>query len=147
MSVSPFVLDPAEVPEEAWLDPAKGLVTWRTLLSADRTSSEGLTLGIAEVTEPADGVTRVHRHLQAESYHVLAGHGVIQIDGAEHPLAPGTTAFIPGGVWHGARAVGRDPLRLLYVFAADSFADIVYEFPPEAGGVDRLSTSRERPSA
>ncbi len=132
MSIRPFIARPDEVAEEAWRDPARGLVTWRTLLSADRTPSEGLTVGVAEVTEPADGVTRLHRHAQAEAYHVLAGRGVIEIDGVEQPLAPGTTAFIPGGAWHGARAVGPEPLRLLYVFAADSFADIVYEFPEEA---------------
>ncbi len=128
MSLAPIVVCPGEAPEEAWNDPVRGLVTWRTLISGDRTPSEGLTVGVAEVGEPADGVTRLHRHADHEVYHVLAGRGVIEIDGVERPLSPGDTAFIPGGAWHGARAVGPEPLRLLYVFAADSFAGIVYEF-------------------
>lgn len=36
--------------------------------------------------------------------------------------------FIPGNVWHGARNTGTNVLRLLYVFATDSFADVYYEF-------------------
>ncbi len=146
MSARPFVVSPSEVPQEAWTDPVRGLVTWRTLLGGDRSPTEGLTLGVAEVSEPADGVTRLHRHAQAEAYYVLAGRGVIEIDGAEHPLAPGTTAFIPGGAWHGARALGPEPLSLLYVFAADSFADVVYEFPePAPAGVGGSTATPSRP--
>ena len=47
----------------------------------------------------------------------------------EHALRPGSSVFIPGDVWHGARNTGHDVLRLLYVFAADSFSDVNYVFP------------------
>jgi quercetin dioxygenase-like cupin family protein len=129
MQAEGFVIEERDVREEAWTDPLRALVTWRTLISGDRTPTHGLTLGVAEVVEHTGSEARLHRHAQAEVYYVLSGQGVLHIDGARHRLAPGTTAFIPGGAWHAALGVGPEPLRLLYVFAADSFADIVYEFP------------------
>ncbi len=125
----PHVVDEADAPLEAWNDPVRGVVTWRTLLSGDRTPTRGLTLGVAEVVEQVGAEARLHRHAQDEAYYVLSGEGVLNVDGVEHPLSAGSTAFIPGNAWHAARGVGTEPLRLLYVFPADSFADVVYEFP------------------
>jgi quercetin dioxygenase-like cupin family protein len=124
-----FVVDEADVPLEAWDDPVRGVVSWRTLLGGDRAPGRSLTLGVAEVTEQAGAEAKLHRHAQDEAYYILSGLGILDIDGVEHPLSPGATAFIPGYAWHAARAVGTAPLRLLYVFPADSFADIIYEFP------------------
>ena len=124
----PTVVYPEAVSDEAWDDPIRGKVSWRTLLSADRTPSEALTLGVAEVTRHGGGEFHLHRHAQAEAYYVLSGSGVLHVDGADYSLYPGVTAFIPGRAWHAARALGDEPLRLLYVFATDSFADVQYEF-------------------
>ena len=132
MPAAPFVSNEALSEVEGWNDPVRGVVSWRTLLSAGRTPSDSLTMGVAEVGEPGEGGFRLHRHAQSEAYYVLSGRGVISIAGAEHPLAPGDVAFIPGGALHGARGVGPEPLRLLYVFAADAFEDVVYEFPESA---------------
>jgi mannose-6-phosphate isomerase-like protein (cupin superfamily) len=129
MPPTPFVVHESQVPLEAWDDPARGSVTWRTLLSADRTPSDALTMGVAEVREAGGAGPALHRHAHAEAYFVLSGRGVLHIDGEEYPLAPGAAAFIPGGALHGAHGVGEAPLRLLYVFAADSFDQIRYEFP------------------
>ena len=52
----------------------------------------------------------------------------------ELPVATGSTVFVPGGVWHSARNTGDDVLRILYVFAADSFDDVVYEYLDGAPG-------------
>jgi mannose-6-phosphate isomerase-like protein (cupin superfamily) len=102
------------------------------LVSGDRTPSDGLTAGIAEVGEGDGGEPRLHRHAQAEIYHILAGRGVMRLEGERLELQAGDTVFIPGGAWHGARGVGREPLRLLYVLAADSFEEVIYEFPGPA---------------
>ena len=123
-----FIVNETAVPLEGWNDPVRGVVTWRTLLSGDRTPTEALTLGVAEVTERAGAEARLHRHAQAEAYYILSGRGILTVEGEERPLSPGTCAFIPGGAWHAARGIGAEPLRLLYVFAADSFDQIVYEF-------------------
>lgn len=129
MPSKPFVVHQATVALEGWNDPVRGVVTWRTLLSADRTPTGALTIGVAEVMEQAGMEARLHRHAQAEAYYILSGQGILTVEREEQPLSPGTCAFIPGGAWHAARGVGAEPLRLLYVFAADSFAQVVYEFP------------------
>jgi quercetin dioxygenase-like cupin family protein len=128
-SSQPYVVEERQRPVESWNDPVRGVVTWRTLLSGDRTPTDSLTLGVAELHAGDADSARLHRHAQAEAYYVLAGRGVLTIEDVDHPLAPGVTAFIPGGRLHGARAVGPEPLRILYVFAADSFDQIHYAFP------------------
>ena len=125
----PVVVQEADLPVEGWDDPARGAVTWRTLFSGDRTPTESLTQGVAELREGDPQAYRLHRHAHAETYYVLAGRGRLTIDGAEHALAPGVAAFIPGNALHGARAEGPEPLRILYTFAADAFAKVQYEFP------------------
>jgi mannose-6-phosphate isomerase-like protein (cupin superfamily) len=130
----PVVIDEANIPIEAWAEPGRAPVAWRTLISGDRTPSEGLTLGVSETPFAPEAPFTLHRHAQSEAYYVLSGEGVVSIDGVESALGPGVAVFIPGGALHGARALGVEPLRLLWVFAANAFEDVIYEFPDEAGG-------------
>jgi mannose-6-phosphate isomerase-like protein (cupin superfamily) len=123
-----FVVHEAACPHEGWDDALRGKVVWRTLLSGDRTPTSQLTLGVTEVGPGQPSPFHPHRHAQSEIYYVLSGEGIVNIAGEEHALRAGTSVFIPGGEWHGARNTGREPLRLLYVFAADSFGDVKYEF-------------------
>jgi len=132
VSPEPYVVHDSAPPLELWNDPVRGAVTWRTLFSGDRTPTEALTMGVAEVTPGAGQPLRIHRHAHPEAYYILSGHGVLRIDGIDHALSPGTAAFIPGGAPHGARALGDAPLRILYVFAADAFDQIEYSFPETA---------------
>ena len=62
-------------------------------------------------------------------YHFTSGVGVVRIDGVETAVRAGSTVFVPGMAWHGVRNTGDEPLRLFYVFAVDSFADVEYLFP------------------
>ena len=55
------------------------------------------------------------------------------IDGIDHAVRAGCAVFIPGNAWHGTRNTGSEVLRLLYVFAVDSIADVTYVFPDGAG--------------
>jgi mannose-6-phosphate isomerase-like protein (cupin superfamily) len=128
-AVAPYVVNASDPPLETWNDPIRGAVTWRTLISGDRAPTEAMTLGVAEVL-PADADrARPHRHAQPEIYYILSGEGVLRIDGVDHPLAPGTCAFVPGNALHGAWAVGGAPLRILYVFPTNSFDQVEYGFP------------------
>lgn len=116
---------------EAWTDPGRGLVQWWTLFSSDRTPSSQLTAGIAELPVGVPRPSRGHRHAHAELYYFVSGTGEVTVNGATHPVTTGDAVWIPGNAEHLAHNTGSEPLRLLYVFAADSFADIEYEFPGE----------------
>jgi quercetin dioxygenase-like cupin family protein len=128
----PVVVDEEACELEGWDDPTMGKVTWRTLLSADRTPTSSMTVGVAEIGPGQRHSFHPHRHQPPEIYYILAGEGVVSIDGVDHAVRPGAAVFIPGDAWHGARNTGSEVLRLLYVFAVDSFADVTYVFPDPA---------------
>ena len=125
----PFVIHEQDCAIEGWEEPAAGSVRWRTLLSADRTPTDSLTMGVAEMEPGAIEEFRPHRHEQPEIYYILSGEGIVRISGEDHPVRPGMAIFIPGNALHGALNTGSELLRLLYVFPADSFDQIRYEFP------------------
>ena len=73
-----------------------------------------------------------HHHAEPEIYFGLEGAGTVVVDGVGYDLAPGVVLHIPSNAVHGIPQVTA-PLRFLYVFAADSFEDIVYTFKPSPG--------------
>lgn len=126
------VVHEQDIPFEGWDDAIRGTLVWRTLLSGDRTPTSQLTLGVTELAPGQPSPFLPHRHAQTEIYYVISGQGIVEIDGVEHALRAGSSVFIPGNWPHGARNTGREVLRILYVFAADSFSDIHYVFPDTA---------------
>ncbi len=126
----PIVLHQDDCAVEGWSDASRRLVRWRTLFSAGRTPTASLTLGVAELPPGQDGPLVLHRHEPVELYYVLAGEGQVWIGDEAHPVRPGSAVFVPGGVEHGARNTGSETLRILYVFAADSFEEVEYRFSP-----------------
>ena len=114
---------------ESWRDEVTGHVDWWTLFSADRTPTCGLTVGIAEVPVGAPRPPRGHTHEQHEVYFFLSGSGEVVLNGESTAVTAGDAVFIPGNMEHMSVNTGTDPLRLLYFFPADSFADIEYKFP------------------
>jgi quercetin dioxygenase-like cupin family protein len=124
-----FVIHQEDCAFEGSKEITSGSVRWRTLISGDRTPTESLTIGVAELGPGRSKDFRPHTHAQAEAYYILSGEGTVFVSGTEHPVRPGSAVFIPGGAEHGAINTGAQLLRLLYVFPSDSFADIQYEFP------------------
>lgn len=111
------------------------VVNWWTLLSADRTDTTGLVMGIAEIPADAHRPSRGHSHPQAETYVILSGVAEVRIDGCEPRIMhPNDAVWIPGGVEHIAlNASSTEPLRLLYIFSGvDSFDEVEYTYPPGA---------------
>jgi len=106
-----------------------GSPRWRTLVSGDRTPSDSLTVGVAELEPGESNALTLHSHAQAEVYYILSGVGTVTISGTEHSVQPGSTVFIPGGAEHGARNTGGELLRFLYVFPSNAFSEIKYEYP------------------
>ncbi len=110
---------------ETWADPACGTVRWQSLFSQGSTPTDSLTCGVAHIA--AGETFALHSHPQAEVYFGLTGHGRVMIDGTAHALSPGVALFIPGGAVHGIpQADG--PMSWFYVFAADAFSQIAYQF-------------------
>ena len=67
---------------------------------------------LAEATLPAGAATDRHYHqLSEEFYYMLAGCGLMEIDGEEREVGPGDAILIPAGAWHQIRAL--EPLRFL----------------------------------
>lgn len=111
-----------------WDDPARGTLSWRTLISGDVTPTTGLVCGIAEMR--AGESFALHRHAEPEVYFGLDGEGEVMIDGVAHRLAPGVALFIPGMAEHGV-PVATQALRWFYTFARDRFDQITYHFTHE----------------
>ena len=126
---SAVITHPTQCTTEQWDDPVRGKVKWWTLISGDRTPTDSLTCGVAEIEPGRPDVLHPHQHAQPEVYHFLSGTGVVHIDGEDHPVVAGSTVFIPGNASHGVRNTGAAPLRLFYVFAVDAFDAVEYVFP------------------
>jgi quercetin dioxygenase-like cupin family protein len=126
MKAQPLVCRADEQKRDGWDDPVKGRVGWRTLFSGDLTPTDKLTAGVAEL-EPG-GWLGLHRHTPPEIYYILEGSGVVTLEGREQEVRGGAAVFIPGDAEHGIRNTGDGPLRFVYVFPADSFAEIEYRF-------------------
>jgi len=129
MNRGPVVVQESAREWETWPDEGvaeRGLVYWKTLLSADITHSEALTMGIAKI--PPGEALHEHRHLQAEVYLILQGRGLVRVDGKPQPIAAGAAVFIPTNAPHSCENTGTTDLRFTYVFPANSFAEIEYIF-------------------
>ena len=127
MAQEPVRRDAAAVEEEA-LDLGGGpLVRFRLLLSGDRTESDSVTCGIAEVGPGAP--LPLHRHPQAEVYYGLSGRAQVTVGGRQMDLTEGVALFIPGGVPHAVHAEAE--ARFLFAFAADRYGDVDYEYLEE----------------
>ena len=125
----PLRIDQADIAPAQWDDPARGTITWKTLMSGDVTATDSLVCGIAIMQ--AGDTFALHSHPQAEVYFGLEGAVDVWIDGVTYALTAGVALFIPGGAVHGVlRASG--PVRWFYTFAVDRFDAIAYTFlPPE----------------
>ena len=120
-----FIVDLADQPVEGGFDPTFGNVTWQTLISGDKTDSNGLILGVA--TFPPEGLLHPHRHTPPEFYFCTAGSGIVAMDGVDYPIEPGSAVFIPSDVEHGVVA-GPEGLKFVYGFGEDAFSAIEYRF-------------------
>jgi quercetin dioxygenase-like cupin family protein len=113
-------------PRESWENGAAPGVSWHTLISADRTPTSELSVGVCDL-QPGGELSR-HRHERAEVYHFLSGVGEVVVDAETIRVRAGDTLFVPGNAWHSIANTTEETLRLFYCFATDSFADIKYTY-------------------
>jgi len=84
--------------------------TIRSLL--DKANAPVANQSLAEATLPAGGTTQRHYHrLSEEFYYLLAGRGLMELDGEVREVGVGDAVLIPAGAWHQIRAL--EPLRFL----------------------------------
>jgi quercetin dioxygenase-like cupin family protein len=119
----------ADVPVEKWESPERGRVAFRTLFGGQDVVPGGLTVGVADV-EPGDGLKR-HSHPPAEVYYVLQGRCSVVVGDEQRELVPGGSVLIPGDQPHAVMNPGPDLVRILYVLAAASMAEVDYSFDPD----------------
>lgn len=120
-----FAVDMATLPDEWFDNPARGSVTWRTLVDGSRTPTSGMVAGIASFGP--GGTLEPHRHAHPELYFGLEGAGTVTVDGTTHRIAPGVAVYLPSDAEH-ATVAGDEGLKFLYFFAADRFDEIEYRF-------------------
>lgn len=75
--------------------------------------SPGLELGVYVLVAPEPD--RQQPHADDEVYVVLEGSGVLEIEGAAHPLSEGHAIFVPAGADH--RFTAYERLAVLVAFA------------------------------
>jgi quercetin dioxygenase-like cupin family protein len=132
MVAEALVVHNADVAWETWSDARRAIdspVIWKDLIGRDRHASHSLSLGVGEI--PSGAHLSLHRHAAPEAYYVLSGQGIVQIDDCDHPIAAGDAVFIPGNARHAFFNHGAHPIRFVYAFPVDAFADLVYEFEPD----------------
>jgi mannose-6-phosphate isomerase-like protein (cupin superfamily) len=77
--------------------------------------SEGLSITqFAGLIPP--GRAPEHHHTYDEVVHVLAGQGVVHLDGGQTEIGPGTSIYLPPYQPHCLENTGSEPLRVLGVF-------------------------------
>lgn len=137
----PLVLSPAQIesqPFESFPDASRRILTWRTLISAPATATSKLIAGIAtcpateSLTDGKEGHLRAHRHEQPEIYYIIAGRGLMEIEGNKFEVEKGALLYIPGNAEHGIKNIDKnEDLIWLYVFPGDEFEEVVYRFTGE----------------
>ena len=125
MTQMPMVLHSDDVLLEGADSELAEVCRWQTLLGSDPKKTSKLTVGVATVFPGCPASS--HAHPEDEIYYIISGEGITQVSGVDHSTPAGTTIFIPGGLTHGFRNTGKTEAKLLYAFAADSFASIKYD--------------------
>lgn len=75
---------------------------------------------VMRVEFDADGIVGRHTHPGEESTYIIEGNLLIEIDGkAPMTLGPGETFFVPAGVIHGGKNVGKSPAKLLATYIVE----------------------------
>ncbi|MFN8108621.1 MAG: cupin domain-containing protein [Thermoleophilia bacterium] len=86
--------------------------TIRSLL--DRSNAPVANHSLAEATLGAgERTTRHHHRVSEEIYYLVAGEGLMELDGEVAEVRTGDAILIPPGAWHQITASKDGPLRLL----------------------------------
>ena len=128
-NLRPMIVNQSELEWEGWEDPeiaAKSPIRWKLLITSERGPSSGLVTGIAEI--PPGTSLLLHHHEPEETYYVISGNGLMQIDDYEEEIGPGSAIYIPPNAKHTVSCVGTEPLVFIFNFPRDSFDQVIYHY-------------------
>jgi quercetin dioxygenase-like cupin family protein len=124
----PFAVTAEDQRWETWDDPVRGQLRWCLLVDGTEPGPESVTTGILQLD--AAGWLGRHRHTAPEVYYVLEGRAVVALGGEEMTVGPGSLVRFQADAEHGVRAA-EGPARVLFLFPATGFDDVVYRFSAE----------------
>lgn len=70
-----------------------------------------------------DGGIPEHNHETVESYTILKGNGVMEVDGEKQQVKEGDCIFIPANQRHSLYNTGEDELHMMFVYAPSLIVD------------------------
>ena len=87
----------------------------RPLISPKIMDVKNFVMVYNEVEE--HGGVEMHEHEAEHGYFVMEGKMLLRMGREEEEVEAGTAIYIPSGVPHGFRAIGKDKLRLIMVYS------------------------------
>lgn len=107
-------------------------ITLKVLLSGKHTN--GNQAVFEDIVEPGIGPPRHIHHHQDEIFFFLEGDFIAEVDNKIYEFKPGDVAFIPRGIVHAFKNIGKNPGRLRYIFSpANTIEDMFREFHQALG--------------
>jgi oxalate decarboxylase/phosphoglucose isomerase-like protein (cupin superfamily) len=89
---------------------------WTLCVGPENTPARNLTVGLASFPEGSAPKGHVHDH-QEEVIHVVSGNGELVTPEGTVELTPGTTVYIPIGLFHATVSKGPGPLEFVTSFS------------------------------
>jgi len=89
---------------------------WLLCVGPQNTDARGLTLGVAVFPEGSAPPGHVHDAAE-EVIYIVSGNGQLVTPGGSVELEPGTSVYIPTGLFHATVSSGPGPLELISAFS------------------------------
>ena len=100
---------------------------WKQLIDKDICGSSGLSVGYSKIPKGED--LPLHNHKPQEIYFVIKGSGFLLMENHESKcIKQGDIVYIPENKYHGVRNSGDCDLEFLFIFTAERWKDINYNF-------------------
>ena len=112
------------------------------MLFRSNDSTDTISLCTEEI-QPG-GKIPVHKHLHEDEFFFFQkGVGIIDIDGVEFPIKPGTSGFVPRVTWHSIYNNGPDTLIFTFGYSPAGFEDFFRQIGTPKGMPLKAKTKEE----
>jgi quercetin dioxygenase-like cupin family protein len=140
-AVKPLLLEKNEGEARVWRDPPPG--EFMLKVSPQNNGSQHLVFGTEDL-RPGDEIP-LHKHLgQDEIVYIEAGTVHVHLGAQQRDLHAGGTVFIPAYTWVSIKPVGNETVRMVFVFSAPGFENLMRCESVPAGEKPTPTTLEER---